>query len=58
MSEQLSASKDEMKLALEELENARKAHQRYLMKQQEDDFNEAIENYVRASKHNPELPEA
>ena len=58
MSEQLSASQDEMKLALQELEQARKAHQRYLMKQQEDDFNEAIQNYVSASKHNPELPEA
>ena len=32
MSEQLSASQDEMKLALQELEQARKAHQRYLPK--------------------------
>jgi len=58
MSKQLSASQDEMELALVNLENARKAHQRYLMKQQEEDFNEAIENYISASKHNPELPEA
>ncbi|MBR2525813.1 tetratricopeptide repeat protein [bacterium] len=58
MLEQLSASKDEMELALENLENARKAHQRYIMKQQEEDFKEAIENYVSASMHNPELPEA
>ncbi len=57
MSKQLSASQDEMELALVNLENARKAHQRYLMKQQEEDFKEAIENYVNASKHNPELPE-
>ena len=58
MSKQLSASQDEMEIALENLENARKAHQRYLMKQQEEDFKEAIENYVSATKHNPQLPEA
>ena len=32
MSEQLSASQNEIELALEELENARAAHQRYLIK--------------------------
>ena len=58
MSEQLSASQNEMELALEELENARAAHQRYLIKQQEEDRNAAIENYINAAKHNPELPEA
>lgn len=60
MSEQLSASQNEMEinLALEELENARAAHQRYLIKQQEEDWNLAIENYISAAKHNPELPEA
>ena len=60
MSEQLSASQNEIEinLALEELENARAAHQRYLIKQQEEDWNLAIENYVNAAKHNPELPEA
>jgi len=56
MSEQVFASED--KLALEELENARIAHQRYLIKQQEEDWNTAIENYINAAKHNPELPEA
>ena len=60
MSEQLSASRNEneISLALEELENARVAHQRYLIKQQEEDWNLAIENYISAAKHNPELPEA
>ena len=60
MSEQLSASQNEIEinLALEELENARAAHQRYLIKQQEEDWNLAIENYINAAKHNPELPEA
>ncbi len=56
MSEQVFAS--ENKLALEELENARIAHQRYLIKQQKEDWNIAIENYINAAKHNPELPEA
>ena len=56
MSEQVFASENEM--ALQELENARIAHQRYLIKQQEEDFNTAIENYIKAAKHNPELPEA
>ncbi|MBR1942317.1 tetratricopeptide repeat protein [bacterium] len=58
MSEQVFASQDEMELALEKLENARAAHQRYLIKQQEEDWNTAIENYISAAKHNPELPEA
>lgn len=57
MSEQLSAQKNEMEMAQKELENARKAHQRYLIKQQEEDWNAAIESYVSAAKHNPELPE-
>ena len=56
MSEQVFASENE--LAMEELENARIAHQRYLIKQQEEDWNAAIENYINAAKHNPELPEA
>ncbi len=58
MSEQLSASQNESELALEELESARAAHQRYLIKQQEEDWSLAIENYISAAKHNPELPEA
>ena len=61
MSEQIFASNDLEKmneLALVELENARLAHQRYLIKQQEEDWNAAIEGYISAAKHNPELPEA
>ncbi len=58
MLKQLSASQEEMKLALEDLENARAAHQRYLIKQQEEDRNKAIECYISAAQHNPELPEA
>ena len=40
------------------LEEARAAHERYLIKQQEEDWNEAIESYICATKYNPELPEA
>ena len=58
MSEQLFVSQEEKKIALEELENARIAHQKYLIKQQEEDWNTAIESYVNAAKYNPELPEA
>lgn len=58
MSEQVIASPTEKELALSALENARISHQRYLMKQQEEDWNAAIEGYVSAAKYNPELPEA
>lgn len=58
MSEQVFASTEEKELALSALENARIAHQRYLIKQQEEDWNAAIEGYVSAAKYNPELPEA
>ena len=58
MSEQVFASTIENDLALTELENARVAHQKYLIKQQEEDWNAAIEGYINAAKHNPELPEA
>lgn len=58
MSEQVFVSTIENDLALTELENARVAHQKYLIKQQEEDWNAAIEGYINAAKHNPELPEA
>ena len=58
MSKQFFASEEETKLAQKELETAQIAHQRYLIKQQEEDWNTAIEGYVNAAKHNPELPEA
>ncbi len=58
MSKQFFASEEETKLAQKELETAQIAHQRYLIKQQEEDWNAAIEGYVNAAKHNPELPEA
>lgn len=56
--QQVFASQNEKELALSALENARISHQRYLMKQQEEDWNAAIEGYVSATKYNPELPEA
>lgn len=58
MSKQFFASEEETKLAQKELEIAQIAHQRYLIKQQEEDWNAAIEGYVNAVKYNPELPEA
>ena len=58
MSKQFFASEEETKLAQKELEIAQIAHQRYLIKQQEEDWNAAIEGYVNAAKYNPELPEA
>lgn len=58
MSKQFFASEEETQLAQKELEIAQIAHQRYLIKQQEEDWNKAIEGYVNATKHNPELPEA
>ncbi len=40
------------------LEEARVAHERYLIKQQESDLERAIECYVDAIKSNPSLPES
>lgn len=40
------------------LEEARIAHERYLIKQQNDDLEHAIECYIDAIKNNPSLPEA
>ncbi|MCQ2753870.1 MAG: tetratricopeptide repeat protein [bacterium] len=40
------------------LEEARCAHEKYLIKQQEDDLEKAISCYVDAIKNNPSLPEA
>lgn len=57
MPEQTIVSTDEMKLALQELEKAQIAHQKYLINQNIEYWNAAIEGYVNAAKHNPELPE-
>ena len=40
------------------LEEARLAHEKYLIKQQESDLEKAIECYVDAIKSNPLLPES
>lgn len=56
-SEEIAVSQEEKDLALKELENARLAHQRYLIKQQDEDWSQAIEGYINAAKHNPEIPE-
>ena len=44
--------------ALDSLEKAREAHERYLVKQQNSDLQEAIEHYVDAVKLDPTLPES
>ena len=44
--------------ALDSLELAREAHERYLVKQQNTDLQEAIEHYVDAVKLDPTLPES
>lgn len=44
--------------ALISLEKAREAHERYLIKQQNSDLQEAIEHYVDAVKLDPTMPES
>lgn len=44
--------------AAEALEKARTAHERYLIRQQNSDLQEAIEYYIDAVKYDPSLPEA
>ena len=43
--------------AQKSLERAREAHERYLIKLQENDLHEAIEHYITAIKLDPSLPE-
>lgn len=43
--------------AKESLEKAREAHERYLIKQQNHDLQEAIEHYIDAIKLDPSMPE-
>ncbi len=57
MQNQTIASDNEKILAIEELEKAQIAHQKYLINQKIEDWNAAIEGYVNAAKYNPELPE-
>lgn len=44
--------------AAESLEKARAAHEKYLIRQQNSDLQEAIENYIDAVKYDPSMPEA
>lgn len=44
--------------AAESLEKARAAHEKYLIRQQNSDLQEAIEYYIDAVKYDPSLPEA
>ena len=44
--------------AVESLEKAREAHEKYLVRQQNSDLQEAIEYYIDAVKYDPSLPEA
>lgn len=44
--------------AAESLEKARIAHEKYLVRQQNSDLQEAIEYYIDAVKYDPSLPEA
>ncbi len=44
--------------AAEALEKAREAHEKYLVRQQNSDLQEAIEYYIDAVKYDPALPEA
>ncbi len=60
MSEQLllqpvAANTDKAK---ESLEKARIAHEKYLIRQQNQDLQEAIEHYIDAVKYDPTMPEA
>ena len=44
--------------AVKSLEKARLAHEKYLIKQQNTDLQEAIEYYIEAVKYDPTMPEA
>jgi len=44
--------------AQESLEKAREAHERYLIKQQNQDLQDAIENYISAIRLDPSIPES
>ena len=57
MSEQIIMPIDNSAKALISLEKAREAHEKYLVRQQSSDLEEAIEHYVDAVKQDPTLPE-
>ena len=44
--------------AREALEKAREAHEKYLVRLQNSDLQEAIEHYIDAVKYDPAMPEA
>ena len=64
MSEQILAqpvintSENNVEKAKISLEKARLAHERYLIRQNNRDLNEAIEHYIDAVKYDPTLPES
>ena len=57
MSEQIIMPINNSAKALISLEKAREAHEKYLVRQQNCDLEEAIEYYVDAVKQDPTLPE-
>ena len=57
MSEQIIMPINNSAKALISLEKAREAHEKYLVRQQNSDLEEAIEHYVDAVKQDPTLPE-
>ncbi len=63
MSEQIlmpigASNKENARKAQYSLEKARQAHERYLIRQQNSDLQEAIEHYVDAVKLDPAIPES
>lgn len=61
MSEQIllqPVSAENSDKAEQSLEKAREAHERYLIRRQNSDLQEAVEYYIDAVKYNPSMPEA
>lgn len=58
MSEQILMPINNSAKALVSLEKAREAHEKYLIRQQNSDLQEAIEYYIDAVKQDPTLPES
>lgn len=64
MSEQIlvqpvtAADSEKSKKAQEALEKARIAHEKYLIRQNNNDLQEAITNYIDAVKFDPSIPES
>ena len=54
----INTSENNAEKAKISLEKARLAHERYLIRQNNSDLNEAIEHYINAVKYDPTLPES